>query len=76
MEWYVPDCLRSHLKTIEITGLGSNNGVEQLRYFVENAKVLEKTIIKMKGGVEQLKLPKCSKHMISKISKLIRTLKR
>jgi len=44
-EWDVPNCFISHLKTIEIKGDICGTGVEMLRYFLKNAKVLEKLVI-------------------------------
>ncbi|KAM7515385.1 hypothetical protein LguiA_004968 [Lonicera macranthoides] len=42
----VPNCLTSHLKTIEISG-GSLEGIcEMVRYFLKNAKVLKELTIK------------------------------
>lgn len=44
-QWDVPNCLHSHLKTIELKG-NWEDYVEKVSYFLKNAKVLEKMTVK------------------------------
>ncbi|KAM3357613.1 hypothetical protein P3S68_020544 [Capsicum galapagoense] len=79
MNWQLLDldesivCLESHLKSIHLTGFkGDEDEIELVRFFLMNARVLEKLMIFWEGDTykseeaseEVLKLPRTSSHVV------------